>query len=87
MSSPAVLVARSLGNASKLRHSHAGGVPLTNSGARGAVDTFHRAPLQRALPIHEPALGVEAAEPFGERKIVLVVPLDRDVQRLDDGCH
>jgi len=78
-----VCVARSLGDASQLRHSHAGGVALAHSGARRAVDTFHKAPLEGALPVHEPALGVEAAEALGEGQLVLVVPLDRDVQGLD----
>jgi len=47
------------------------------------VDTFHRAPLEGALPVHEPALGVEAAEALGEGQHLLVIPLDRDVQGLD----
>jgi len=46
------------------------------------VDTFYKAPLDRTLPIHEPALGVEDAELFGEGQLVLVVPLDREVQGL-----
>jgi len=51
------------------------------------VDTLHEAPPERALPVHEPALGVEAEKPFGEGQLVLVVPLDSDVQGLDEGCH
>jgi len=78
-----VFVALSLGDASQLRHSYAGGVALAHSGAPRAVDTFHEAPLEGALAVHEPALGVEAAEALGEGQLVLVVPLDRDVQGLD----
>jgi len=47
------------------------------------LDTFHKAPLEGALPVHEPAFGVEAAEALGEKQLVLVVSLDRDVQGLD----
>ena len=65
-SSPAMFVALGLGDAGYLRHIHAGVIPLPNSGARGAVDTLQKAPLVRALPIHESALGFEAAELFGE---------------------
>jgi len=86
-SQPAVFVAFGLGDAGYLRHGHARGVPLPNSGARGLVDTFHKAPLERALPVHEPVLEVEAAEPFGEGQLVLFVPLNRDVQGIDEGCH
>jgi len=82
-----MFVALSLGDASRLRNSHAGGVALANSGARRAVDTFHKAPLEGSLPVHEPALGVEAAEALCEGQLVLVIPLNRDVKGLDQSNH
>jgi len=51
------------------------------------METFHKAPLEGALPVHEPALGVEAAEALGEAQLVLVIPLDRDVQGLYQSSH
>jgi len=82
-----VFVALSLGDASSLRHSHFWGVPLPNSGARRAVDTFHKASLERALPVNEPALGVEAAETLAEGQLVFLVPLDRDFKGLVESSH
>jgi len=78
-----VFVALRLGDVSQLRHSHIGGVSLAHTGAHRAVDTFHKASLESAFPVHEPALRVEAAEALGEGQIVLVIPLDRDVKGLD----
>jgi len=71
-----------MSDASELRHIHAGGVSLAHSGARRAVDTFRKAPFESALPVHEPALGVDAAEALGEGQLVLVIPLDGDVMAL-----
>jgi len=51
------------------------------------MDTFHKAPLEGALLILEPALGVEAAEALGEGQLVLVIPLDRDVKVLDKSSN
>jgi len=78
-----VFVALSLGEARQLPHCHAGGVALAHSGARRAVDTVHKMPLQGARPVREPTLGNKAAEAIEERQLVLVIPGDRDVQGID----
>jgi len=51
------------------------------------VDTFHKASLERALPVNEPALGVEAAETLAEGQLVFLVPLDRDFKGLVESSH
>ena len=40
-----------------------------------------------ALPVHEPELGVEAAETLGEGELVIIVPLYHDVKGLDESSH